>query len=31
MSKSIEPVLYLEKAERIIMMTHGSAIIRQIL
>lgn len=29
MSKGTEPVLYLEKAERKITMTHGSAIIRQ--
>lgn len=28
-SKGIEPVLYLEKAERKIMMTYGSAVIRQ--
>ena len=29
LSKGIELALYLEKAERKIMMTHGSAIIRQ--
>lgn len=28
-SKGIEPVLYVEKAERKIMMTYGSAVIRQ--
>lgn len=29
MSKGIEPVLYLDKAERKIMMIHGSAAVRQ--
>ena len=29
LSKGIEPMLYLEKAERKIMMTHGSVIVRQ--
>lgn len=29
MSKGIEAVLYLEKAEREIMMTYGSAVLRQ--
>lgn len=29
LSKGIEPVLYLDKAERKIMMIHGSAAVRQ--